>query len=302
MLMLREFARLLVFVAAGTTTFGQLAVADEPRSPVKNVRTYFFGNSTIFHGNNTPETVVPYWIHEFAKVGGNRFAFTGQFGFMQHHAEQPTTAQWGVQGVRGAWDSDVRKFGAANFDSIVITTANFIQAYPPTEPFYDAPASLVDLTLRVIDDKHEKEPDAEFFIYQNWPEMTGEIAGNAFPPNQDNFNRYHAYTLGQFDDWFETYHQELKKARPDVTIRMLPVGRIMARLFTETDLSALTAADLYTDSAPHGTGTLYFLASIVTYTGLYGQTPVAEFPVPDNIHPLVREKYPEILKLVAEWM
>lgn len=298
MLKLKPVTALLMLLAAMMSS-APAAFADDPRKPVKSVRTFFFGNSTIFHGNNTPETVVPYWINEFAKAGGNRFAFDGQFGFMQHHAEQPTIAQWGVPGVKGAWNSDTHKFGGANFDSIVITSANFIQSVSATEAFYGAPASVVEFTLKVIDDKHAEEPGVEFFIYENWPEMASFIADQAFPADAGEFAKFNDFTVGAFHDWWVEYNEALKDARPDVTIRLVPVGSMLSRLFTETGLSALTVEDLYVDEAPHGTGTLYFLAGIVTYTALYGQTPEAGYPVPDVVHPLVREQYPEILKVVA---
>ena len=282
--------------------FAPSAFADDARKPVNSVRTFFFGNSTIFHGNNTPETVVPYWVNEFARVAGNRFAFDGQFGWLEHHAVQPTVPQWGVPGVKGAWQSEAHKFGAANYDSIVLTTLNFIQWEEPAAKPENGSMSPVEFTLKIIDDKRAEEPDVEFFLYENWPEMAPFISGDRFPPNPDEFAKFHDYTTGAFHDWWVKYHAALKAERPDVTIRMLPVGSVLAGLLTETELSALPAGELYTDNAPHGTGTLYFLAGIVTYTGLFGQTPEAGYKVPDVVHPLVREKYPEILKYVAENM
>ncbi len=271
----------------------------EPREPTNSVRLYVFGNSTIFHASSTPTTVVPYWVHKFARAVRHRFAFGGQFGWLQQHASQNPTAQWGVQGVPGAWDSDAQPFGAADFDSVMITTANFMQSESPTEKFYDQPKSPVAFTLDIIDRAVAAEPGVEFFLYQNWPELAAFMSSDDFPPGADEVAQFNDFTLGGFHDWWVDYHAALTEARPGVKIHLIPVGSVLARMFTETELSALTAADLYEDSAPHGTGTLYFLASMVTYTGLYGQLPPAKLRIPGSVHPLVQKNYTQILDFIA---
>jgi hypothetical protein len=242
---------------------------------------------------------VPYWVHKFARAERRRFAFGGQFGWLQQHAEQGPIAQWGVQGIPGAWDADTQPFGAADFDSVMITTANFIQMESPTEKFYDQPKSPVAFTLEIIDRAVADEPGIEIFLYQNWPELAAFMSSDNFPPDASVIERFNDFTLGQFHDWWVDYEAALSEARPDVKIHLIPVGAVLARLFTETELSQLSAEDLYEDSAPHGTGTLYFLASMVTYTGLYGHLPPEKMRIPGTVHPLVEENYSKIRDFIV---
>jgi hypothetical protein len=57
---------------------------------------------------------------------------------------------------------------------------------------------------------------------------------------------------------------------------------------------------LYSDDAPHGTATQYFLAALVTYTALYGAPAPSAFAPPADLHPLVRARHPLIAEEIAQ--
>lgn len=267
-----------------------------------SLRTYIFGHSLINHATDTDQTTVPYWMDAFAEVAGFRYAVSGQFGQLEKHVENlPPTASWPwrFDGVTQAWNHNNQSFAQADFDSVLITPANYIQTFSPTERFHQLPESAVGFTLQIIDYAVAQEPGIDIFIYENWPNMRWVIDDNVFPATPAELQDYHELTMGTFATWFDDYHAALVEARPRVNIETIPVGPIIAKLMTTTDLSGMPITALYEDIAPHGTVTLYFLASIVTYTAMYGTTPPENFAVPSSVHPLVAANYREILQMVA---
>lgn len=273
---------------------GGVAQAEGPRE----LRTYIFGHSLI--NNNSGPSAIPYWLTLLARADKKRFAFAGQYGFLWQHIENlPPAAQWQFEGAPSFWNHDTQSFANANFDTVLLTPANFIQWQAPTIVDRGASGSPVDHTLALIDWVTAQEPGIDIYIYENWPDMAGYLR-KGFPPTKSEFRAYNAYTLGDFDDWWEDYHAALSKARPKVNIRSIPVGVTIAKMLTDTTLlSGVPVTDLYYDDAPHGTPTLYFLASLVTYAGLYQALPPENFAVPRSIHPDVRKNYRDILRFIA---
>lgn len=263
------------------------------------LRAYIFGHSLI--NNNSGPSAVPYWLTLLARADKQRFAFAGQYGFLWQHADSlPPVAQWQFEGAPSFWNHDRQSFADANFNTILLTPANFIQWQAPTIVDPGARSSPVGNTLDLIDWVTEQEPGIDIYIYENWPDMTGFMADDKFPPTDAEFAKYNAFTLSSFHDWWGDYYAELTAARPNVNIIPIPVGPTIAKMLTSTDLlSGIPVTDLYYDDAPHGTPTLYFLASLVTYTGMYEKPAPAGFAVPPAIHPIVRENYRDIVQFIA---
>ncbi len=271
------------------------------KTDAKEVRNYIFGHSLINHVSDTPQTVVPYWLNQLAKAAGHSYRMDGQFEAMFFRNALPPNSSWWVEGVQSNWNmGSGRPFGDADYTHVTITAINFAQYQGPTSLYDgDNPLRVSPVTdaLEVIDWLTEREPGVEIQIYVNWPEMAEYIRD--FPPSPRNFAKYNAATAGSFADWFDTYYNAIKKARPDVNLSSIPVGPVMAGLFTSI-LSEVPPADLYVDSAPHGTPTLYFLASLVTYVHMYKERPPANFKIPRSINPIVRERYSEIIEAIWE--
>ncbi len=266
----------------------------------KTVESYMFGHSLVVHPTDTDETSLPYWLDAFAKAAGHRFTVTGQFGSMVQHANLPPRPAWGWAGIATSWDEETgQSFADTDIDLVMLTATNYIQGEAPTEPYgWDNPRGLspVSATLEVIDWVLAEKPDAAIAIYEHWPDMApfvqeGFFGGGGFPPDAEAFAEYNAYTRGAFHDWWVDYHARLVEARPEATITLIPVGPLLAGLFTETALSEVPTEALYEDDAPHGRPTLYFLASLVIYEAFYGEPAPADFALPESIHPIVRENY-----------
>jgi len=261
-------------------------------------RVYMFGHSLV--DNGTELSSIHYWMHQLSRADNTTFRFAGQYGFLSQHVKSlPPVAQWGRRGSPSFWESDSSSFAAANFNAALITAANFAQWQHPAVA--DENGSPVSNTLDLIDWVNAQEQEGiDIYIYVNWPDMAGYVAGELFPPTASEFASYNAYTLGAFNNWWAEYLEELTSARPDVRIVSIPVGPTIAKMLTDTSLlSDIPVTDLYIDNAPHGQPTLYFLAGLITYAGMYGKIPPENYEVPSDIHPLVRQNYKEIARFVA---
>jgi hypothetical protein len=263
-----------------------------------DLRVYMFGHSLMTNG--TEPTSIFYWMNQLSRAHDTTFRFSGQYGFLSQHVDSlPPEAQWGFPSTPGFWNSDVDSFASANFNAVLITPSNFSQWQHPTIVYESG--SPVSHTLELIDWVTAQEQQGiDIFVYENWPDMAGYVAGELFPPTASEFASYNAYTLGEFNNWWAEYLEELTTARPDVRIVSIPVGPTIAKMLTETSLlSGIPVTDLYIDSAPHGQPTIYFLSGLITYAGMYGKMPPENYEVPSDIHPLVRQNYKEIVRFVA---
>ena len=251
---MRGWLRLWVTIMALGLGLAQPGAAAERAQASVHV----FGNSLVHHLSDSPATAVPWWLARLAKAGDKDFALTGQWGFLRDFARDGMADRWSFDGVR-------RPRGAV--DTILVTPANFIQYRAPDAPFEgDNPdgATPLSATLAAIDAALARAPGARVMIYEGWPDMGGYA--RRFPPSGRALARWHGYALSDYHDWFRTYTAAVDDARPDTEVTLLPVSMVLSGLQTGL-LEDVPAEALYTDDAPHGTPTLYFLAALVTYTG-----------------------------------
>ncbi len=257
------------------------------------VRLHAFGNSLVNHAAGDAQTNIPVWIARMARADGKLFSMSGQFGFLKDFAARlPPSSDWSFRGVRGAWNPARRSFGEAGFTHVLIAPANFIQYRAPKEAYEDGSgddASPLSVTLTLIDWLQEASPGIRIVLYQGWADMAP--FSRKFPPRARALRKYHAFNAGEYSDWYETWLAELRAARPDARITLAPVARVLAGLLSEAPLAGIPAEALYSDNAPHGTPTLYLLAAMVTYATLYDSPPPEALPLPETIHPLLREHY-----------
>ncbi len=261
----------------------------------QDLRVWIFGNSLVHHATDSDETTVPYWLAQLAEAGGQGLSLSGTWGFLTDFARDlPPVSKWSFRGVTPAWDSERVGFRRAGIDTVLITPPNFIQ-YQGFDENYGwgdaADASPLSETLRVIDWTSGQAPGAAFWIYEGWAEMAGVVD---YPPDAAGLATYQAFNAGAYHDWYDGYVAAIAEARPDIAVGLIPVASVLARVLTETRLSELPAGALYSDADPHGTANLYFLASLVTYATLYAQAPPADMTLPETLHPLIRETYPQI--------
>ena len=256
----------------------------------QDIRAFVYGNSLINHVSDDPGTTMPYWLAQLAAAGGHRFALDGTFGFPRDFAAHlPPEPGWSIAGVDPVWDTENVGFRMAGFNTIILNPENFVQYQGPDTPYANDDASPLSVTLRVLDYTDGQIPDARYFIYEGWAEL------GVFPPDVETLAAYHATNIGPYHDWYTAYVAGL--TTPTRPVTLIPVGSVLSRLFTETPLAALTAQDLYSDDAPHGTATLYFLAAMISYASLYNEPPPA-FAPPDILPALIRNTYPQIADFV----
>jgi len=270
-----------------------------------NLRTFIFGHSLLVHdppaiATPSNETTVPHWMAELSNAASYEYAVSGQYGFLTQHANLPPFAQWGFDRAEGAWDSDNETFAAANFNSILLTAGNFIQYQPATVPYDgDNPNNTSPLlaTLEIFDWVETQEPGMAIYIYENWPDMAGFL-NNGIPATTAEFENFNEYTLGEFHDWWLTYHETVIEERPGLNVKMIPVGPIISKLLTETDLANIPFFDLYEDDAPHGRPTIYFLASLITYMAMFGVEAPNNYVVPNTVHSFVANNYESTIDFI----
>lgn len=258
----------------------------------RDVNAFVYGNSLVNHLTDGPETSVPFWLAQLAQAGGHGFALDGQWGFIPEFARNlPPEPNWSFEGVERVWTNERYAFRRVPFDTIILSPANFVQYQPADRPYDgDNPSgdSPIDAAGRVIDWTASQARGARFYVYEGWAEMAGVVD---YPPNARGLATYQAANLGAYHQWYVDYVAALQAERPGVDITLIPVASVLADVLTNTPLSEMTAQDLYLDDAPHGTANLYFLASMITYSALYADTPPEMAQMPEGLHPLIAEHY-----------
>lgn len=275
------------------------AAADEHSD---NINVYIFGNSLVNHASDTNETTIPHWLHLLAQAGNKEFKVDGQWGFMSQFAKSlPPTANWSFKLARGTWDSDTTPFARSKFNTIFLTPANFIQYQSADTPYDgDNPSrqSPLSAALTVFDWVSSQKKGLTYYIFEGWTDM-GPFAPN-FPPTSSGYQKFHKQNMGPTRDWFVDFVKMIKEKRPDLDVRLIPIGSTLSKFLTETELKDVKPEDLFTDNAPHGTPSTYFLASLITYAAFYGEPAPKSFTVPSNLSPKIAATYNKLAQIACE--
>lgn len=264
---------------------------------ISDVRVFIFGNSLVVHEvtpEPTEEKKVPHWLGLLAEGSGLNFAVDGRYGFLRSYADfSELSPQWGFESASSIWTNESVPFADIDYNRIILTPTNFIQYQSSIEPYYDDPNTTpLSTSLSTIDQINAAHPGVPIFIYAGWADM----AGFGSFPDSINLSDYYTYELGEYTDWFLDYHDRLIRARPNIAIKMIPVGNILAKMLTD-QLSGLELLDRYEDDAPHGQGSLYFLASLITYSALYKRQ-APDYQAPDTVHELIRNQYSSLASFI----
>ncbi len=265
-----------------------------------DLRNYVFGNSLIHHVSDTDETTVPHWVAYFARNAGNTYRASGQWGFLRNFSKElPPTSTWSFKDVLPAWDAERKPFGQAGIDVVMMNPANFIQYQSPARPYDgDNPTQISPLaaSLALLDGVLAQGGPSRFAVYEGWSDLA---LISQYPPSRRKLRKYHVYNADDYHDWYVDFVDQMQRDRPEVQVDLIPVARVLARVFLETGLKDIPVTDLYVDDAPHGSPTIYFLAGAVSYAGLYGELPKAG-DIPDSIHPLVKDHFAELREIIAQ--
>lgn len=275
----------------------------EDISGINEVRMFAFGHSLISHIENvvpvpSNETSVPHWMYLLSIEAGLSYAGGGQFGFLPNQLTLPPDHSMNFDIVPSVWDSDVQAFSEADYNTILITPENFIQNQAgPNEPhILDNTITVVSATETIFDWVQQQEPGIRFYINENWPDMYAYLSSGEMPPSSSDYANYNAYTQNAFHQWWIDYHDAMMASRPQMNIRMIPVGPILGDLIINVLNERIPYDELYEDDAPHGRASLYFLAALITYMAVYETPAPNEYLVPDIIHSEIRNQYPAIVQ------
>ncbi len=275
--------------------------AEASEKPAKHrYSSYFFGHSLVSHGDAkipTPKehTTIPYWLNVLSKAAGKEYAVDGQFGFLRTF-EMPATARWNFNHVPSAWKGS---FANTPYDAVILTAANFVQYQAPDKDFANDSKSPFDVTLNIYDYVKKEAPQAQFYIYENWPELA--IFAPGYPdkkPSEKQIATFHKNAQGDFHDWWVDYQDMLNDARPNANIKMIPVGPILGKLLSGESLKSIPITELYEDDAPHGRPSIYFLAALIHFEALYKEKPPKKIALSDSIHPTIVKYYDDIVDFV----
>ncbi|MCK0149801.1 DUF4214 domain-containing protein [Marivita sp. S6314] len=273
-----------------------------PTDPVADVREYIFGNSLIAWAVGDPELSVTHWTAQMAASAGSSYAAAMQTGMLSDHDDLPARPHINMSTVTEALDPDGdQSFADVGFTQITISASNFVQYQAPDEPYWgSSDTSPAEAAMRVINWASDRAPGATINIFETWPEMEGFAA--SFPPTEAEFAAWQNYMLGDWHDWWVSLSETINRQRPDLDVRLISVGPQIAAMLDDPSLglTGMTVQDLYQDDAPHGTPTLYFLASLVHYSAIYGSAPPSNFAVPNTVHPAVRDNFNDIVNWLAE--
>lgn len=262
------------------------------------ISQHIYANSLVYFYRIQDANIAVH-MDDMAEAAGDDYAATGGWGFLRNHADSATPRNnWAPNGVEPAWDGRVETWAEADIDSAMIAVSNFIQYQAPDADYAGDTRSPVEATVEIINDTHAVHPDIPIYIYEPWARL-GDFSRSVADTTDDEFQAYHDHNMGAYHDWFVEFMDQLEEATPDATTILIPVAPVLHELLSGP-LSDLTPSDLYTDTAPHGGETLYFLAGLISYTVVFEQQAPANYTPPDTVHPLVQELYPELAVQVVE--
>ncbi len=269
-----------------------------PSASAQDQKIYVFGNSLFNHVSGSDTTTVPHWLSLLARKQRVGFSLDGEFGFIRSFATKPTPSpNWHFQSVKSGWDPERTSFARSNISEFIIVPANFIQYQPPSENYDgDGPRmSPVEATERLIDMVEDARPGSTFYIYEGWSDMGGFV--HNMPPGPEELERYYSYNAGEYHDWYVDYVAILAINH---NVELIPVAKVLAALLTQAPLNQISPQDLYVDSAPHGTATLYFLAAMVTFAAVFDEPLPSELAIPRSVNPVVADAYSQIATEIPE--
>ena len=107
-------------------------------------------------------------------AAGKEFLADGQYALRLYQHTLPPTPQWTVGEIEGTEQTNWT-FDGADYNSVLISPANFTYHQSPIAPYPGLTTSPVDETLEIIDWVDAQEPGTTIFIY-------GKLAGDGAIP------------------------------------------------------------------------------------------------------------------------
>lgn len=314
-----QFFRAALFSLATISTAASftptIVAADVPQTRI--IGSSF--NSLFFHTEAFQN--VPMWLDLMAKAdGGKRIAAQGTFDVRSNNPPNwnmtwlPHVPSLGFNlGRPTPWGTVDR----VNMTDMVIVTDNF--SGPPTYgdnggnprvagpvPIPNAADWVSEITNSIIVPfETNLNDDPIYWIYEGWADGGGVLSEDGSASNR-KFAEWRDRTTEGFgySAWFDALAAALQEDTPEAAdrIKVIPVARMMVSVMENTAASALEPTDWFEDDAPHGTATLYLLASMVVYSSFFEEQP----PKPDfngtRVNAVFQDNYDSIAAHIFENM
>jgi hypothetical protein len=270
--------------------YGLYPAGDFMPPAVTEVSYYVTGHSLFTYTGGdvatpTAYTVTGQWLNLLAQANSNLSSGGYTFGFT---ADQ--IANWPPASMQGKYATnssdpwlDTETFAEQDLTHVIYMLSNFFE-------YVDAPSVWVPEGLTHIDNILAGQPNAEIIIYEHWPDAGPIVNIDANLVTTQEWQNYRD-AMAVYHQWHSDYQDLIIAARPNATIRMIPVGPIINDLIeNEAYLSTLVYSDLYGDNAPHGTENTYLLAGMICERALFKRsTNIAGFSLPGGTTQLSTE-------------
>lgn len=274
----------------------------------QQVDSYIFGNSLVHHivkviPTPSDEDSAPHWMHFLAEAAGKTFRIAGDFGalpFLISQNQIELDNNWSFDSVASAWDAFNVPFAQSDLDNVVITPLNYVQYRTPTQTYefgdtFHTPISAADTLIEWVTDR---KPGTHIYLYEGWPDMA-PFSNASFPPTANQWAAYQ--DAADFDspwhDWFIELHDSLMARNPNVCVKMIPVGPIIAELLNRAPYNTMAIDSIYEDDAPHGRPTIYLMAGMICYMAMYEErAPLNYQPPAAFIDPVVIARYDSLVE------
>lgn len=261
----------------------QAAQSAENTKSNRHIAYFVFGHSLYtwdggpsIEPGSTGESSTGYWLGDLANDNGKLSGGSGQFGQLSYHAIPPTGGISYRTDAFNPWPSG--DFSEQDFSHVIIMPSNFEQTW-------STPQQYMEQTERVINYLAVKTPKTEILIYEHWPKPSLlEAVEDKKVLDRAEWDLVLEYSSGDYHQWFVEWQNLILKKYPQLKIRMIPVGPVLADLLSsQSYLKNIAYTDVYVDGAPHGTRTKYFLAALVMYRAMFLESPKTSYVAPPNM-------------------
>lgn len=248
-----------------------------------NQSTFFvFGHSLFIYtgGDSAPTTNytnVGEWLGVLADNSGTESSGGYRFGFTDAHnnLNWSSSANITPNGIfslnnTSTFDSGFNGLAGDDIDHFYFMPSNYLGSDMGQFPFTSSTNNYRGDAEELIDNILSLFPASEQILYIHEPDA-GPFGGADLSRSQ--FTTYNNATMNEYLDWHVRLQDNiLANGR---IIKSVPAGPVLAWLFeNESYLQSVQFNQLYGDSAPHGSESIYFLKALVVYMSIYQQDPV----------------------------
>ncbi|MDR7096096.1 hypothetical protein [Hydrogenophaga laconesensis] len=281
----------------------------EAQAKPKTVNVFSHFNSLHNHAakESNSSTRVGNWVARMTAQSQPRNVYTlaAQFGFFtqwtlppQNHVAHEEVRSPYLDRYSASW----KRAGAINVVEFV--PDNFDAQGTDPSRNTNMGAAYETVLLRMIDAWEANAPgeNRRYVVYAGWPQLGRHGGKNDDPASvsAEGYKQWVAYGLGDYQRWMELLVSRLKAARPALDIRLHNINKAVLVAYRDTAVGTIPPNVLFTDLAPHGRASWYFLAGVAEYIELFGEKPPANFKFDSAwaVAPTIVENYQQVVDAI----